>query len=89
MDAFKHAEVLYHNNEPVSDRNPNRDTQKTAQPERSMLPKVKIDNLPHYVVTKREGGRLFNAHCSSLDGLWRESSKLITSEHQEIESDGV
>ena len=35
MDAFKHAEVLYHNNEPVSDRESNRDAQKNAQPENS------------------------------------------------------
>jgi hypothetical protein len=44
-----------------------------------MLPTVHIDTLPHYVVTRRDGGQLFHTHCNSFNGLWTASAVLLSS----------
>jgi hypothetical protein len=41
------------------------------------IPTVQINDLPHYVVTRRDNERFFTIHCKSFDGVWS-SARMLT-----------
>jgi hypothetical protein len=37
---------------------------------------IHVHDMPHYIVTKKDGGRFFDIHCESFDKLWEKSQVL-------------
>lgn len=38
---------------------------------------IHVHDMPHYIVTKKKGGHLFDTHCESFDRLWAKSQVLV------------
>lgn len=38
---------------------------------------IHVHDMPHYVVTRKDGGGFFDIHCKSFDRLWERSQVLV------------
>jgi hypothetical protein len=48
-----------------------------------LLYRVDVRDMPHYILTKKNGSNLFKAHCESFDQLWSKSEVLRSWQKQD------